>query len=183
MSLTFIIGGARSGKSSYAQELAGEPGQSVLYVATAEALDDEMRSRIEAHKRARPSSWVTIEARSDIARAIEGRTGDAGVVVIDCLTLLVANIRGGDDPDVEEWRQRAAAEVKEIIALADAAPSRYFIVVSNEVGLGLVPTNPLARAYRDILGEVNQVLASRAEEVYFMVAGIAIPLKKEDDTR
>ena len=182
MSLTFILGGARSGKSIYAQKLAGEPGQSVLYVATAEALDDEMRSRIEAHRRARPSTWVTVEARSGIARAIEGRIVDAGIVVIDCLTLLVANIMGGEAPDMEEWRQRTAAEVEEIIALVDAVPS-HFIVVSNEVGLGLVPPNPLARAYRDILGEANQMLAARAEEVYFMVAGIPIPLKKEGHSR
>jgi adenosylcobinamide kinase/adenosylcobinamide-phosphate guanylyltransferase len=179
MSTTFILGGARSGKSSYAQELAGRLGRRVLYVATAEALDDEMRSRIEAHKRSRPSTWATIEAPRDVAEAIRSKTGDAEVVVIDCLTLLVANLMGGED-EIGQWRDRVAAEVERLIALVDMIPS-HFIIVSNEVGLGVVPANPLARAYRDILGEANQMIAGRADEVCFMVAGIPVPIKKKDE--
>ena len=179
MSITLILGGARSGKSRYAQELAGELGRKVLYVATAEALDDEMKDRIEAHRRTRPESWKTVEAARDVAAAILDEVADADVVIIDCLTLLLTNI-ADEDTGVELWEKRAAGELDRIVALADGSAAR-FIVVSNEVGLGLVPAYPLGRGFRDVVGWANQMLARRASEVYFMVAGIPIPLKKEGD--
>lgn len=177
MSVRFILGGARSGKSRYAQELAARLGRRVLYVATAEALDEEMNSRIEAHKKSRPFTWKTLEAQTDVAKAISSEIGDAEVVVLDCLTLLISNLRGKDSTDIETWEKRVTAELETLISLMEVTPS-HFIIVSNEVSLGLVPPNPLGRAYRDILGLANQMLAKHAEEVYFMVAGIPIPLKE-----
>ncbi len=178
MSIILILGGARSGKSRYAQELAAKLGRRVLYVATAEALDDEMKARIEAHRRSRPSSWKTVEAASDIAAAIADDVVDADVVIIDCLTLLLSNL-AGEDAGVEVWEKRAADELDRLVALADGTAAR-FIVVSNEVGLGLVPAYTLGRGFRDVVGWANQMLARRAAEVYFMVAGIPLTLKKED---
>jgi adenosylcobinamide kinase/adenosylcobinamide-phosphate guanylyltransferase len=179
VSIILILGGARSGKSRYAQELAERLGRKVLYVATAEALDDEMKARIEAHRRSRPSSWKTVEAASDVAAAIADDVVDADVVIIDCLTLLLSNV-ADEDAGVEVWEKRAAEELDRLVALADGAAAR-FIVVSNEVGLGLVPAYPLGRGFRDVVGWANQMLARRAAEVYFMVAGIPLKLKKEDD--
>ena len=176
MSVRFILGGARSGKSRYAQELAARLGRRVLYVATAEALDEEMNSRIEAHKKSRPPTWKTLEAQTDVAKAISSEIGDAEVVVLDCLTLLVSNLRGEDSADIETWEKRVTSELETLISLMEVTPS-HFIIVSNDVSLGLVPPSTLGRAYRDILGVANQMLAKHAEEVYFMVAGIPIPLK------
>ncbi len=177
MSVRFILGGARSGKSRYAQELAAKLGRRVLYVATAEALDEEMNSRIEAHKKSRPSTWKTLEVQTDIAGAISSEIGDAEVIVLDCVTLLISNLMGKDNADIETWERRVTAELETLISFMEATPS-HFIIVSNEVSLGLVPPNPLGRAYRDVLGVANQMLARHAEEVYFMVAGIPIPLKR-----
>jgi len=176
MSVRFILGGARSGKSRYAQELAASLGRRVLYVATAEALDEEMNSRIEAHKKSRPPTWKTLEAQTDVAKAISSEIGDAEVVVLDCLTLLVSNLRGEDSADIETWEKRVTSELETLISFMEVTPS-HFIIVSNDVSLGLVPPSTLGRAYRDILGVANQMLAKHAEEVYFMIAGIPILLK------
>ena len=176
MSVRFILGGARSGKSRYAQELAASLGRRVLYVATAEALDEEMNSRIEAHKKSRPPTWKTLEAQTDVAKAISSEIGDAEVVVLDCLTLLVSNLRGEDSADIETWEKRVTSELETLISLMEVTPS-HFIIVSNDVSLGLVPPSTLGRAYRDILGVANQMLAKHAEEVYLMIAGIPILLK------
>jgi len=177
MSVVFILGGARSGKSRYAQELAARLGSRVLYVATAEALDEEMSARIEAHRRARPSSWRTLEARAGVAEAIAREKADAQVVIVDCLTLLVSNLLADGRAGAEACEKRVMGEVEALLALTKTA-GPDFIVVSNEVGLGLVPPNPLGRVYRDLLGLVNQMVARHADEVYLMVAGIPMPLKK-----
>jgi len=178
MSITLILGGARSGKSSYAQEMAAKLGRKVLYVATMEPLDSEMKSRIEAHKESRPSHWKTVEAPRGVAGAIENDVADADVVVIDCVTLLLTNI-GDEDTGIAEWERRAADELDGLVALANSAGA-HFIVVSNELGMGLVPIYPMGRAFRDVVGWANQMLARQASEVYFLVAGIPIALKKED---
>ncbi len=176
MSIIFILGGARSGKSRYAQELADRLGPRVLYVATAEALDGEMKARIEAHRRSRPSSWRTLEARAGVAEAIASEKADAEVVIIDCLTLLVSNLLADGSAGAEACEKRVMGEVEDLLALMETAKPD-FIVVSNEVGLGLVPPNPLGRVYRDVLGLANQMVARHADEVYLMVAGIPVPLK------
>ena len=176
MSMTFILGGARSGKSRFAQELAAKLGKKVLFVATGEALDEEMNARIEVHKRSRPSTWKTLETPTDVAKAMRGKIGDAEVVIVDCLTLLVSNLMGTEDIDAATLEKKVTAELKELVAFMRTTEA-HFIIVSNEVGLGLVSPYPAGRVYRDALGMANQMLARHADEVYFMVAGIAIALK------
>jgi adenosylcobinamide kinase/adenosylcobinamide-phosphate guanylyltransferase len=176
MSITVILGGARSGKSRLAQELAVKLGKKVLFIATGESLDEEMRARIDRHKKSRPASWRTLEAPTNVAGALRGKVGDAEGVIIDCITLLVSNLMGDEKTDVSTWEKKTTAEIKELIAFMKKSKAN-FIIVSNEVGLGLVPAVLIGRAYRDILGMANQMLAENADEVYLMVAGIPIALK------
>jgi len=176
MSMTFILGGARSGKSRFAQELAAKLGKRVLFVATGEPLDEEMSARIETHKRSRPPTWKTLEAPTNVAKAMRGKIGDAEVVIVDCLTLLVSNLMGTEDIDAETLGRKVTAELEDLVAFMRTTKA-HFIIVSNEVGLGLVPPYPAGRVYRDALGMANQMLAKNADEVYLMVAGIAIALK------
>ena len=171
----FILGGARSGKSRFAQELAGGLGSKVLFVATGEALDEEMKARIDQHKEARPQSWQTLEAPTNIGRQLEKQIGDAEVVIIDCLTLLVSNLLGAE-PDHVEAEEQLTQEITELIACMDKLDAS-FIIVSNEVGMGLVPETKLGRIYRDLLGKANQLMAQHAQEVYFMAADIPMKIK------
>jgi len=172
-----ILGGARSGKSQFAQELAQKLSDNVLFVATAEALDDEMHARIMEHRKNRPATWKTVEAPRQIGRALKGNIPGTRVVLIDCLTLLASNIMtGGSQPSREDCEESIRTEIRELIAAIDEAEAT-FIVVSNEVGMGLVPDNALGREYRDNLGKVNQMLASRSNVVYLMVAGIPVKIK------
>jgi adenosylcobinamide kinase/adenosylcobinamide-phosphate guanylyltransferase len=180
-----ILGGARSGKSSLAQTMARQHGQKVLFVATGAPLDDEMALRIEEHKRQRPHGWRTLEATTDVARKVMAELHDAEVVVVDCITLLVSNILlGGRGPDSEgpDELDRAAAEDRvtaEVEGLIDCLSTgeAVFIIVSNEVGMGLVPVYKSGRDYRDLLGKANQLLARHASEVYFMVSGIPVKIR------
>jgi adenosylcobinamide kinase/adenosylcobinamide-phosphate guanylyltransferase len=174
--MTFILGGARSGKSRFAQELAAKLGKRVLFVATGEPLDEEMSARIEAHKRSRSPAWKTLEAPTNVAKAMRNKIGDAEVVIVDCLTLLVSNLMGTEDIDAETLEKKVTAELEDLVAFMRTTEA-HFIIVSNEVGLGLVSPYPAGRVYRDALGMANQMLARHADEVYFMVAGIPIPLK------
>ena len=177
--LTLITGGVRSGKSNYAQALASRiGGENVLFVATAEALDQEMARRIAAHRASRPATWRTIEAPRDVGQTIQDQLGETAVVLIDCMTLLVSNslLSLGSDPDALEAEKCVNREVAEILGVAGSATAA-FVIVSGEVGLGLVPANPLGRLYRDLLGLANQAIAARADSVVLMVAGIAVDLK------
>ena len=175
-----IIGGARSGKSQFALEMASSLDDKVLFVATGEPLDEEMRERIEEHKKRRPSGWRIIEVPTGVGRRIKEEIRDARVVILDCLTLLVSNVMSqcGDaeqvDPKFAE--DKLALEIKELIECIDGIDAS-FIIVSNEVGMGLVPENRLGRLYRDLLGKVNQKLARHADKIHLMVAGIAIDVK------
>jgi len=171
----FILGGARSGKSRFAQELARKMSQKVLFVATAEALDEEMQARIDQHKKARPKSWRTLEAQTDIGKQIEKHLGDAEVIIIDCLSLLVSNLLG-DELDYQKTEKVVLAEMNELIACMDRLDAS-FIIVSNEVGLGLVPETKLGRIYRDLLGKANQLIAHHSTEVYLMIAGLPVKVK------
>jgi len=177
-----ILGGARSGKSHYAQEIALKSLQPVLFVATAEAGDEEMKQRIEEHRKARPSTWHTLEATTHIGRQIKQRAGKAQTVIVDCITLLICNIFGthshpdGELIDATLIEQEVMAEINELTEYMNQVKAN-FIIVSNEVGLGLVPANGMSRLYRDLLGKVNQILAQQADEVYLMVAGLPFPIK------
>jgi len=170
-----ILGGARSGKSQFAQSLAGKLSNRVLFVATAEAGDEEMRSRIEEHKKSRPRTWRTLEVPIRVVEQIGGQIGDADVVIIDCITLLISNLLVGEGDDRYKEKQ-VITEIERLIACIDKQEVTT-IIVSNEVGLGLVPENRLSRFYRDLLGRTNQLLAQHADEVYLMVAGIPVEVK------
>jgi adenosylcobinamide kinase/adenosylcobinamide-phosphate guanylyltransferase len=178
-----ITGGARSGKSRFAQELALQTGGSVLFVATAEAGDEEMKQRIEEHRKSRPSDWVTIETPTCLGQQITQNIGEAQTVIIDCITLLVNNVLQQcghfHDEEIEAtiFKKEVMAEITELADCIERTDA-CFIIVTNEVGLGLVPADKVSRLYRDLLGKANQVLAQHADEVYFMVAGIPVPLKK-----
>ena len=176
--LTLILGGARSGKSTHAQQLARERGgDDVLFVATAQALDDEMGARIKAHRAGRPAAWRTLEVPRHVGEAIL-QAELCAVVLVDCLTLLVSNavVALPESASVAEAEKAALAEVEELIA-AYRRKTASWIVISNEVGLGLVPPYPVGRAYRDALGRANQRLAAEADEVLFMVAGLPLRIK------
>jgi adenosylcobinamide kinase/adenosylcobinamide-phosphate guanylyltransferase len=158
VTLVLYLGGARSGKSRLAVERASASGAPVTFIATGEAGDDEMAARIEAHKRDRPQEWRTIEEPRDLAGALAGVPG-GDTALVDCLSLWVANGGEGD-------------------SALDAARARdgLTIAVSNEVGLGIVPVNALAREYRDTLGRVNAAWAAAADEAWFVVAGKTLRL-------
>ena len=177
--LLLVLGGARSGKSTYAQRLAQELGGSrVLFVATAQAWDEEMTQRITQHQQERPAAWRTLEAPHHVGRAIALELDDATVVLVDCLTLLVSNTILRLSQPLDPTAAAAAVQTELTALLQSCQDHRAtYIVVSNEVGLGLVPDNPLGRLYRDLLGRANQTLAAQAEAVYFMVAGLPVEVK------
>ena len=181
----FILGGARSGKSKFAQNLAKRLGKNVLFVATGEPLDEEMSLRIKEHKRVRPGNWRTLEIDIRVGQRLKDQIGDADVVLLDCLTLLISNViltpseakgKNLEKINPAEAEKRVMAEVEELVDCINKHESN-FIVVSNEVGLGLVPETKLGRIYRDLLGKANQLLAQHASEVYFMAAGIPLKIK------
>ncbi|MDP6347568.1 MAG: bifunctional adenosylcobinamide kinase/adenosylcobinamide-phosphate guanylyltransferase [Dehalococcoidia bacterium] len=176
MGLTLVLGGARSGKSRFAQKLAEEGEKPVLFVATAAPGDEEMRRRIELHRRGRPTHWRTLEAFTGVGAAVMRDIGDAHAVIVDCVTVLLSNLWGGEEAPGEEVEEQAKAEIEGIVRAANSLSAR-FIVVSNEVGFGLVPPYPAGRAYRDLLGLANQWLAREADEVYLLVAGLPLRLK------
>lgn len=183
MSLILITGGARAGKSTFAERLAtqlcGEG--AVCYVATAEARDEDMAARIAAHRAARPTTWLTLEAPQQVARLLAEHlaTTPTNVVLIDCITLLVSNLLlAQPEPThlADVW-PTVEAELKGLIRLAEQRSSRTMIVVTNEVGLGVVPPTEVGRIYRDLLGRANQYLSAAADEVYLVVAGLAVEIK------
>jgi adenosylcobinamide kinase/adenosylcobinamide-phosphate guanylyltransferase len=181
-SLTFIIGGARSGKSGYAERLAMQEQQAVLYVATGQGLDDEMQRRIAAHRQGRAADWQTLELSAHVGRHLRDEPPKAGVLILDCLTLLVSNVMlqaAGDVDHPDEAAARAAVEgeITDLLGAIEAIPARW-LVVSNEVGEGLVPPYPAGRLFRDLLGWANQRMAEKAEEVFWMVAGIPVPIAR-----
>jgi adenosyl cobinamide kinase/adenosyl cobinamide phosphate guanylyltransferase len=176
--LILITGGARSGKSALAERLAMQ-GNRVLFVATAEALDDDMARRIAAHRISRSPEWDTLEEPRSLAEAIRRKTACAGsaydAIIVDCLTVWVSNLlllhEGA--ADAEARILDAAEKFLDVLQPSDAR----WVVVTNEVGLGVVPPSSLGRAYRDALGRVNSLVASRADKVYLTVAGLALDLK------
>ncbi|MFC1874512.1 bifunctional adenosylcobinamide kinase/adenosylcobinamide-phosphate guanylyltransferase [Chloroflexota bacterium] len=179
---TLIIGGARSGKSNYAQELALKMPQPVLFVATAEAGDEEMRQRIEIHKRGRPDTWRTLEATNLVGDRIQQEIGAIPTVIVDCITLLVNNVfnkflnSGGeiDEPSLVE--KDVMVEISSLVDCINQAEAE-FIVVTNEVGQGLVPASNMSRLYRDLLGKANRILAQNIDDVYLMIAGLPVKIK------
>ncbi len=186
----FITGGARSGKSAYAEQLASALERAVTYVATAEAGDAEMKERIAKHRRRRPASWTTIEEPRAVADLLERIGQQDGTILIDCLTLLITNLIYRDWPlqpagastgvlppgVTEKIEDRVTAEVRRLAEAAGSSRAQV-ILVSNEVGLGLVPASPEARLFRDLAGWANQALAARADRALMIVSGLALDLK------
>lgn len=193
--LELVTGGARSGKSAFAERRAIElaaargPETVVTYVATALATDDEMAERIAHHRARRPAAWQTIEAPVDLAPVLAAARAMDGVVIVDCLAVWSANrllalgdpeADGGPEPGAW-WRDVAALEatlVEELAPLLDGSQARSadIVLVTNEVGLGLVPPTPIGRAYRDLLGRLNQRVARHADAVHLVVAGFTLDL-------
>jgi adenosylcobinamide kinase / adenosylcobinamide-phosphate guanylyltransferase len=169
--ITLVVGGARSGKSRYAQALAKTAG-SVVFLATGQACDDEMRARIERHRAERPASWKTVEVPVDLDSAITRYGNEHSFLLVDCLTIFTANLLAAEN-------NNAAS----ILACADRvcsalqSVSASVVLVSNEVGSGIVPMHPVGRLFRDLLGEINQKIASVADNVILMVAGCPLALK------
>ncbi len=177
--LILILGGARSGKSAHAQALAQETGGThVLYLATAQGFDEEMRSRIAQHRAERPAGWRTLEAPSLIDAPLAEAAAGAAAVLLDCMTLLASNaiLSVGDGAPAPAAEAAVAREVAALLAAYRAGDAAW-IVVSNEVGMGLVPPYPLGRVYRDALGRANQTLAAAADQVLLLVAGLPMRLK------
>ena len=171
--IVLVLGGARSGKSGYALEQASGAQGRKAFIATAEALDDEIRLRIENHKQERGKEWDTFEEPLHIASVIESIKGKYDVALVDCLTLWVSNImHAGLSLD---------EEINKLVSSISVSPPALLYIISNEVGLGLVPDSPLGRLYRDHLGRLNQKIARLATDVVFMVAGIPAKIKGETE--
>ena len=169
--LIFITGGARSGKSSYALELAAKKWKNVVFIATCVPQDGEMRERVKLHISSRPKHWKTVEEPLKTHLALAKLPAKTDTVILDCLTLLVSNLllSGKSEGSI-------LLEIKKTI---NAAKKRRFVTVliSNEVGMGIVPENALGRLFRDVAGKVNQLVAKASDEAYIMVAGYPLPIK------
>ncbi|HWA19304.1 MAG TPA: bifunctional adenosylcobinamide kinase/adenosylcobinamide-phosphate guanylyltransferase [Devosia sp.] len=164
-----ILGGARSGKTSFAERMAMRAGETPLYLATAQALDDEMLERVKLHQQQRHKRFATLEEPLDLATALKAGAREHDVILVDCITLWITNMLGEN--------VQVAKAVDELISTLTEIDSARVIVVSNEVGLGIVPDNPLARTFRDLSGAAHQRLAEICGEVHFIIAGLPMTLK------
>jgi adenosylcobinamide kinase / adenosylcobinamide-phosphate guanylyltransferase len=169
--VTLVLGGVRSGKSHYAQQL-GERADTVIFVATAQAFDDEMRSKIAIHQQSRPQQWLTVEEPLALAQVISEQGAKCDVMIVDCLTIFASNLleATGEDRDL-------ANRKVEDLCLALQSAQCDVVLVSNEVGSGVVPAYPLGRRFRDLLGEINQRVARVSDNVLLLVAGLPLVLK------
>ena len=169
--IILITGGARSGKSHFAQELARKFPGPKAYLATAQALDGEMAERIRRHRQNRPGDWETLEEPLRITECIETNGSRLGLILLDCLTLWISNLLMA-----EEKEERILKEADRLIQACQKTGCSL-IIVGNEVGMGIVPDNPQARVFRDLSGLIQQKIAGEADEVYFLVSGIARKIK------
>lgn len=177
--LILTLGGSRSGKSEFAEKIAGRMGERVIYIATAAVRDGEMAERVRLHRERRPQSWETVEEEKNVLEVLgKGRKGD--VFLLDCATIWITNLLLDEslpEPGAKPAEKNAYI-MEQAARLADTVETgTHLIVVSNEVGLGLVPEYPLGRVFRDLAGKVNQLLASKANQVYFTVAGLPLEIK------
>ncbi|SIQ57209.1 adenosylcobinamide kinase /adenosylcobinamide-phosphate guanylyltransferase [Rhizobium sp. RU35A] len=166
--ITLVLGGARSGKSRFSEELASESGLERHYIATSQAFDDEMRARIAKHRADRGEGWVTHEVPLNLLSALQQVARPERVVLVDCLTLWVTNLMMAE-AEVDREGTALAQSLRQL-----AGP---VILVSNEVGLGIVPDNRMARAFRDHAGRLHQAVAAMADEVFFIAAGLPLQMK------
>jgi Adenosyl cobinamide kinase/adenosyl cobinamide phosphate guanylyltransferase len=182
--IILVTGGARSGKSTFAEETARKLGGNVVYIATSKACDDEMIERIKKHRSQRPEEWVTIEAYKDMDLHLKDILKDKDAVLLDCITIMVSNLmlekamdwEGIPAEEINRVEAYVKVEIEKLIKVASDADVT-FIIVTNELGMGVVPPYELGRAVRDIAGRANQMLARAAEEVYLCVSGIPVRIK------
>ncbi|CEP68695.1 Cobinamide kinase/cobinamide phosphate guanyltransferase [Moorella glycerini] len=189
-SLIMVTGGARSGKSRLAEELAVAGSEKVVYLATATVGDAEMAARVDMHRRRRPADWQTVEAPLAVTEAVAREGQRAGTILLDSLGMWISNLLSQETTEAEDsWEKNTAAieaimvKVRELAVVARQVPARV-IIVTEEVGMGLIPPYPLGRVFRDLLGLANQEIARQADQVYLVVAGLPLVLKdtKEDAT-
>ena len=178
--LSLVIGGARSGKSRFAQSLCATA-ERVVYVATARAEDEEMTARIARHRQERPAHWATVEEPLAIASAVERHSAQCDVLLLDCLTIWLSNLCWEHRESSEAILQAAA--FREVARVAEACKGSHAVVVTNEVGCGLVPESPVGRTFRDLQGWLNQEVARSADWVYHVVAGIPVAIKRPEGRR
>ena len=174
--IILVTGGARSGKSRYAEQRARELGARRVYIATAEAKDDEMRERIAAHQKRRGTAWTTIEEPAELSPALLAQQGRMDCALVDCLTLWLSNLLLRRD---EKYAEEKVAELVQTLPRLDF----HIVLVTNEVGWGIVPDNPLGRQFRDLAGWANQSIAAAASEVVLTVAGVPMIVKREPSCR
>ncbi|MFO7637661.1 MAG: bifunctional adenosylcobinamide kinase/adenosylcobinamide-phosphate guanylyltransferase [Clostridia bacterium] len=182
--LIFITGGARSGKSTFAEKMAASGSDRIIYVATAKPIDEEMRERIRMHQKQRSDAFVTVEGYSGIPGLIQEAGVLAGTVLIDCITLMVCNLMFDIIPDWDDMREeqvlafekRVEEEITQIVQYAEET-DKTVIVVTNEIGMGIVPGQASTRLYRDVAGRANQMLAGASKEAYLMVSSLPIRIK------
>lgn len=179
--LTIVLGGTRSGKSQFAEDLAQQIGKKVLYIATANVYDEEMAIRVKKHQNRRPEQWDTKEEPIYLKKVIEETSVDYDTILLDCLTLWLSNLILDENFTKSNisLKDKENYILNEVSRLADVCLQKKsnIIVVSNEVGLGVVPDYPLGRLFRDVAGAANQILAQRAQRVYFIAAGLPLTLK------
>ena len=182
--IVYITGGARSGKSSFAQQKAFQFHPNVVYIATAIPIDGELEDRIQKHRSARPRECQTIEIYKDMGGAIQMIDKDMEAIIIDCLTIMVSNLMLEQDLSWDNMKARQIDElegyiVSQVVELIGAIESSHLtaFIVSNELGMGLVPPYPLGRIFRDIAGRINQLVAKQSDEAYFLVSGLPVKLR------
>jgi len=173
--IILITGGARSGKSAFAEQYAARQGKKVAYIATAQIYDSEMELRVELHRKRRPENWQTFEAPYDADKIISAIPGLDHVILFDCLTLYTSNLLLDSNHPQDKYSY-IMDKIDQLLASAHTSQASL-VFVTNEVGMGIVPDNSLARQYRDIAGMVNQKVAACADEVYLVVSGLAVELK------
>ncbi|HEY0208191.1 bifunctional adenosylcobinamide kinase/adenosylcobinamide-phosphate guanylyltransferase [Acerihabitans sp.] len=181
--MMLVTGGARSGKSRLAESLAAGHGGTVLYIATARVTDDEMALRVEKHRADRPAHWLTWEGHRNLDRVIRDHADRVEGVLLECVTTLITNLlfdqAGATPPEAMDFtaiEDHIAGQIEALITACADARCRV-VLVTNELGMGIVPENLLARRFRDIAGRVNQRLAAAADDVWLVVSGIPLPIK------
>lgn len=182
--IILVTGGARSGKSSFAESLCIKQNNKTAYIATSVAFDDEMKNRVKKHQESRPKSWKTYEIYKDIYSIVEELNKNHDTVIMDCVTLMVNNLMFTHGIEVDEATSEELNELEnyireQITKLLEAVKKTnlYFVIVTNEIGMGIVPENKLSRIYGDFVGRANQLIASCSNEVYFVVSGIPMKVK------
>lgn len=182
--IILVTGGARSGKSSFAESLCIKQNNKTAYIATSVAFDDEMKNRVKKHQESRPKSWKTYEIYKDIYSIVEELNKNHDTVIMDCVTLMVNNLMFTQGIEVDEATSEQLNELEnyireQITKLLEAVKKTnlYFVIVTNEIGMGIVPENKLSRIYGDFVGRANQLIASYSNEVYFVVSGIPMKVK------